>query len=186
MKAGEVWLNLGCGSKRRPKWTGVDRVWTDAVDYVHDLNHGPWPWATGSIQRILAEDVFEHVDDPVLFMTECWRLLQVGGPLFIKTPHYLHRDAFTDPTHKRFPTEHTFDYWVPGAGLFELHNAAYGGVGFMPGPLTVQDGCILVTLHKAARTDWPSIAEGIKAGGGVLPGYPRRHIPEVPPVPDVP
>jgi SAM-dependent methyltransferase len=170
----------------------VDRVWTAAVDYVHDLDQGPWPWADGSIERILAKDVFEHVSDPVLFMTECHRLLQLGGPLFLKTPHYLHRDAFTDPTHRRFPTEHTFDYWVPGTALFELHNAAYGGVGFMPGPLTVQDGCILLTLYKASAADWPHIRHGISEGGGVLPGFPRQNlhptadVPDVLSIPDVP
>lgn len=141
-------LNLGAGGDRRDGWTGVDRAECPGADIVHDLDRGPWPFEDGSVERILAKDVFEHVDNPILFMTECWRILEYGGPLFLRTPHYKHRDAYTDPTHRRFPTEHTFDYWIPGRTLFELHNTAYGGVSFTSGPMHVGGGAIEVTLFK--------------------------------------
>lgn len=145
-------LNLGCGGDRREGWFGVDRAPGPAVDLVYDLDRGPWlPWGDRSVSRILARDVFEHVADPILFMTQCWRILEWGAPLFIKTPHYLHRDAYTDPTHKRFPTEHTFDYWIPGRQLYRLHGAAYGPAWFQAGPMQVQDGAIQVTLFKTAQ-----------------------------------
>jgi len=144
-------VNLGCGSDRRDGWTGVDRAKTPAVDIVHDLDTGPWPFEDNSVERILAKDVFEHVADPILFMTECWRILEPNGVLFLRTPHWKHRDAYTDPTHRRFPTESTFDYWIPGRTLWQLHNVAYGGVSFQAGALSVSGGAIEVELFKDAH-----------------------------------
>jgi hypothetical protein len=173
-------LNLGCGQSRMESWTGVDRVAGPAVDLVHDLDVGPWPWGDESVERILASDVFEHVGDAVMFMVECHRVLEDNSPLFIKTPHYLHRDAYTDPTHRRFPTEHTFDYWVPGTQLYEQGNAAYGAVGFRPGPLWVGNGSIQLTLFKANPREYRHIAAGVHLSGGI----PRD--PNSPPIPSVP
>jgi predicted SAM-dependent methyltransferase len=147
-----VRLNLGCGSRTMEGWVNVDHAEIPGVDVVWDLDAGPWPWADGAVSRIEARDVFEHVTDPILFMTECHRVLEAGGQLFIRTPFYLSPDAFTDPTHKRFPTEHTFDYWVPGTLLFEHHNRAYGGVSFLRKSLEIVDGQQEIILWKVARS----------------------------------
>lgn len=151
-------VNLGCGSDRRDGWTGLDRAAGPAVDIVHDLDQGPWPFKDGSVEAILAKDVFEHVADPILFMTECWRVLQPEGSLFIRTPHWRHRDAYTDPTHRRFPTESTFDYWIPGQLLHHLHNAAYGGVSFKLDGLDVISGAINVSLFKLSNENSARLA----------------------------
>jgi SAM-dependent methyltransferase len=85
----------------------------------------------------------------VLFLRECHRILAPRGELAIKTPHWSHRDAFTDPTHKRFPTEHTFDYWVRGTVLWQHHNKAYGGFYFdRPRPPIINNGAMYVHLIK--------------------------------------
>lgn len=158
-------LNLGSGSRPLSGWLNVDIADTGKVDYVWDLDApGHWPFVTpykegyqgsaldsdlaGKVDQIVAKDVFEHLADPIHFMVQCHRALRTGGQLFIRTPHYLHRDAFTDPTHKRFPTEHTFDYWIPGTLLFNEHNAAYGAVSFNRGHMAVGGGAIDITLIK--------------------------------------
>ncbi len=141
-------VNLGCGSDYREGWIGVDRVKIPGVDIVHDLDTGPWPFHDDSVEEILARDVFEHVADPVMFMTECWRILQPMGLLHIKTPHWKHRDAYTDPTHKRFPTEHSFDYWLPGTILHSLHGKAYGDVNFGQDSMHITVGAIHLKLIK--------------------------------------
>lgn len=146
-------LNLGCGADRRDGWVGVDLFEGPTVDVVHNLNVGPWPWATDSVDMILARHIFEHVDDPVLFMAECWRILRPAGALLIETPHWKSRDAFTDPTHKRFPTEHTFDYWIEGTFLREHHGQAYGKVAFDMQNLHIQSGTIFVSLFKTTPED---------------------------------
>lgn len=123
-------INLGAGSATLAGWVNVDRVSLPGVQCVHNLDIGPWPFVGDQADQILAKDIFEHVTDPILFMTECHRILKPGGALFILAPYYQGRDAYTDPTHKRFPTEHTFDYWIPGTALYNANNAAYGAVAF--------------------------------------------------------
>lgn len=123
-------LNLGAGSRRIDGYVNVDRVSIPGIDVVWDLDTGPWPWADGEVSAIVAKDVFEHVNEPILFMTECHRVLRDDGRLSITTPFFGHVSAFTDPTHKRFPTPFTFDYWVPGTVYYQEHNAAYGAVAF--------------------------------------------------------
>ena len=118
-------LNLGCGSLPEPGYINVDAVAQDAVDVVQDLDSFPWPWPDGAIERIRAFDVFEHVDDPLGFMRESHRVLRKGGVLDIHTTHWKSRNAYTDPTHKRYNTEETFDYWVPGTYLHGRYGAAY-------------------------------------------------------------
>lgn len=123
-------LNLGAGGYQPPGYVHVDRAAVPGINVVHDLDAAPWPWLDSSVDEIMAKDVFEHVDDPVTFMTECHRVLRTGGTLRMQTPHWRSEQAFTDPTHKRFPTEFTWDYWIPGTILYEASNAAYGGVAF--------------------------------------------------------
>ena len=141
-------LTLGAGSALLTGWINLDRVRLPGIDVVHDLDVGPWPFESGSIDQIMAKDVFEHVADPVLFMTECHRILRPGAGLFIQCPYYKGRDAYTDPTHKRFPTEHTFDFWTPGTVLYNANNAAYGAVAFRRQSLEVSRETIVVNLLK--------------------------------------
>lgn len=145
-------LNLGSGSQpRTPGVVNVDLVALPAVDVVHDLDVLPWPWDDASVKAIGAQDVFEHVADPVGFMTESHRVLESGGTLHIKSPHFRHQDAFTDPTHRRFCTPHTWDYWIKGTDLYALHNAAYSRGGYCAFALDsrqVFNGSIFIQFHK--------------------------------------
>jgi len=128
----------------------VDRIAAPGVDLIHDLDVAPWPWGDGSVEGISARDVFEHVTDPVLFMRECHRVLIPGGDLWIRTPNVFlsPSDAFTDPTHRRFPTWNTFDYWIEGTPYYEAQNQAYGGVSFTLAYRGADDGSMVVTLIK--------------------------------------
>lgn len=140
-------INLGCGSDIAPGYVNLDRVAGPGVEVVHDLDRLPWPFEDDSADFLLATDVFEHVSDAIGFMTECHRILMPNCHLRLHTPHWRSADAFTDPTHKRFPTEHTFDYWIPGTVLSK-HNAAYGGVWFDLVALQPDGGSMDVILAK--------------------------------------
>lgn len=120
-------LNLGCGQKRLGGYVNVDISPAVSPDIVHDLDVGPWPFESGAASHILADSVFEHVSDPILFMAECHRVLEPGGILELIVPHYESPDAFTDPTHKRFCTPNTFDYWIKGTLLYDNAGLAMGG-----------------------------------------------------------
>ena len=118
-------LNLGCGADIDPDMVNADIVALPGVDVVTDLDK-PWPWKDGSAGYIKASHVFEHLADPLLFMAEAWRVLVPGGLLDIRVPYWKHPFAFTDPTHRRFCTEMTWDYWVPGRDLHTAYGAGFG------------------------------------------------------------
>lgn len=124
-------LNVGSGTQALDGYVNCDIADVPGVDCVFDLDIAPWPFDDASVEEVVALDVFEHVSEPITFMCEAWRVLVPDGLLRIRVPHWKGENAYTDPTHKRFPTEFTFDYWVPGTVFYENHNPAYGGVAFL-------------------------------------------------------
>ena len=145
-------LNLGAGSVIRDGWVNVDIAPLPGVDVVWDLDVAPWPWPDGAARAIEAKDIFEHLARPVQFMTEAHRVLRAGGQLHIRAPHWLSPDAWTDPTHRRAVTEHTWDFWIAnGNPHYEANNAAYGGVEFDLCRRLVDRGAVDITLRKPAR-----------------------------------
>lgn len=118
-------LNLGAGSMPEEGWHNVDMMPLAGIDTVHDLNVVPWPWNDGVAEEVKAIDVFEHVDNPLEFMAEVWRVLQPGAEVYIHTSYHGEVGSFTDPTHKRFCTLNTFDYWVPGTYFNQRYGPAY-------------------------------------------------------------
>lgn len=99
---------------------------------IHDLDVLPWPFDDESVTEIFGQDIFEHVNNPVGFMCECARILKPDGVLHLRTNHWKSESAYTDPTHKRFCTERTFDYWIRGTEYNIKYGAAYtrGGPEF--------------------------------------------------------
>ena len=115
-------INLGAGSDIQPGWVNHDIVELPSINSVHDLDVYPWPWPDGSVSRIRAFDVFEHVWHPDEFIRECWRVLRPGGVLDMHTvgvmtdargntrvsPNY-----WRDPDHKRACDPQSLDYFCP-------------------------------------------------------------------------
>jgi SAM-dependent methyltransferase len=117
-------LNLGCGPAAMEGFVNVDWVAWPGVDVIADLDK-PWPFDDSSAEFVLASHVFEHLDNPVHFMTEAWRVLGTSGVLQVCVPYFKHQNSFADPTHKRHCTEHTFDYWIDGAPYHIQYGAGY-------------------------------------------------------------
>lgn len=120
-------LNLGAGYDKIPGFLNVDIAPLEGVDVVWDLDQPKWPWDDGAADRVRAYDIFEHVENPLLFMRECHRILRPGGIADIRTCYWKSENAFTDPTHKRFPTFRTFEYWVKGTEFNIKYGPAYTG-----------------------------------------------------------
>lgn len=125
-------LNLGCGlaADLSEGVINVDCVPLPGVSMVWDLDDHPWPWESAGFAEVRAIQVFEHLADPVAFMVDAHRVLAPGGLLALTTPYYRSDNAFTDPTHRRFCTLRSWDYWIAGTPLWAQFNAAYGGVSF--------------------------------------------------------
>lgn len=105
-------IDLGCGSNKANGHVGIDitKVGTQA-DIVHDLNIYPYPFENESVEEIFCSHFIEHVDDLILFMNECWRILKKGGEITFIAPYYTSYRAWADPTHKRSISEATFFYY---------------------------------------------------------------------------
>lgn len=145
-------VNLGSGQKPIAGAVNVDIVAMPGVDLVHDVDVHPWPFADDTVDEVHALHLFEHVDDPLGFMAEAWRVLAVGGLLRLEVPHWKSQNAYTDPTHRRYCTEDTFRYWVPDTWLFWVGGIAYHrGCLFDEVANTVRSGDLVVELRKRRR-----------------------------------
>ncbi|MFZ4431577.1 MAG: methyltransferase domain-containing protein [Microthrixaceae bacterium] len=150
---GALTLHLGCGPVPMPNAVNVDKIAIGGVDVVHDLDVTPWPFDAGQFQEVKAQHLFEHVADPVAFMAECWRVLRPGGLLLLRVPHYQSEQAYTDPTHVRFCTLHTFDYWCRGTDLYHQYGSqmARGGYIYDYEIRVVTEGDVIAVLRKVVE-----------------------------------
>lgn len=120
-------LHLGCGLTKIENAVNHDRTLHSAhVNVAHDLDVFPWPWSSGAFDLIVAHDVVEHLRCEVCeWLDEMWRILSAGGRADIRVPDYRHENAFTDPTHRRFFTHRSFDYWDKSKELHHKYGCYY-------------------------------------------------------------
>ena len=82
-------LNVGSGGRGLPGWINMDATSNHHDQYcTHDLRR-PLPLADGSVRRIMAEHVLEHLDfvhDVPIVFREFHRVLQPGGTLRVVVP----------------------------------------------------------------------------------------------------
>jgi SAM-dependent methyltransferase len=92
-------LNLGCGEYKKPGFINVDHAAAVKPDVVSNLDAFPYPFRDQSFRAIEADHVLEHLSDPFRAMRELHRILEVGGTLVVRVPHFSR--GFTHPEHKR-------------------------------------------------------------------------------------
>lgn len=108
-------LNLGAGHDILPNAVNHDVTkHRPEIDVVHDLNVLPWPWPDNTFDTIVAKSVFEHLQITLIeAMDECWRILQLGGVLFVKVPYWQGEQAWMDPQHRWRWAPNVFDWFDP-------------------------------------------------------------------------
>jgi len=114
-----VKLNLGASDDHRDGYLCVDMVpQCIKCGYMSADLRDDWPWESGSVDEILAKDVFEHIPQVYQFfqinqsfrwdrvrygiihvMNEAHRVLRPGGRLEIIVPCYPGIAPICDPTH---------------------------------------------------------------------------------------
>ena len=105
-------LDMGCGNHKIPGAVGIDFVKIKGVDIVHNLNKIPYPFKKNSFDVIYANQVLEHLEPPLdNILGELCRICKPEGRIKILVPHAMSVGAFGDPTHKKFFTWFTFDYF---------------------------------------------------------------------------
>jgi len=104
-------LHLGCGKSKLPGHIGIDISRQAGVDIICDLQRVPWPFKDSCADECVLVNLLEHLPNTVQVMEELWRVSKPMGLVCILVPYYNSPGAFQDPTHVRFFTERTFDYF---------------------------------------------------------------------------
>ena len=128
-------LHIGSGKSYLPGWFNVDILESSQPDAILDLSQpielpahlscatvGPVELRPDSVQFIYANNVLEHVGDLTRLMTNCLRLLQLGGQMLVEVPYEHAPSAWQDPTHVRAFNENSWMYyaeWFWYLGWFE-------------------------------------------------------------------
>ncbi len=105
-------LNLGCGRDIRTDCVNVDAISLPGVDIVHDLRKLPLPFPDGRFEKIYCLSVIEHIPDYISLIRDLHRLLEDGGLLHLRVPHFSAAIAYEDPQHVRYFTSATFDFFT--------------------------------------------------------------------------
>jgi len=104
-------LHLGCGNDYKEGFINVDGSADVKPDKVWNLEQSPLPFESDSVEEIVANHVLEHVHNFVPLMHDLHRICRANARIHIKTPFYSAWGQFNDPTHVRFFTPFTFNYF---------------------------------------------------------------------------
>jgi ubiquinone/menaquinone biosynthesis C-methylase UbiE len=123
-------LNLGCGNHRIEGFLGVDKLKTSAADIIYNLSIFPYPFHNNSIEEVTLYHILEHLPDTIEVMNEIWRICKNEAKVRIIVPYYNSPGACHDPTHVRFFTERTFDYFTEDGTTFSSEYNYYSFARF--------------------------------------------------------
>lgn len=123
-------LHLGCGKNHLNGFVNIDKSEEVDPDLVLDLEEGKLPFANNSVEEIKVDQVLEHIHNLIPLLNECHRVLTRNGVIQIAVPNAVFIQAFQDPTHVRFFTDQTFNYWYEGHPYYEQYGKSYGITGF--------------------------------------------------------
>lgn len=104
-------LNLGCGTDIRSGYCNIDCADIPGVDMVIDFEKCLLPHGDGSVSKILCYNLLEHLETTTL-LKEAHRVLKIGGEMHIVVPHFTSASMYTDPTHKKFFSIETFEFFT--------------------------------------------------------------------------
>lgn len=106
-------LHLGCGNDYKKGYVNCDMSKEVNPDKVVNLEK-KLPFKNNSVDEIIANHVLEHIHNFIPLMHELHRVCKKNAVIKIKTPFYAAWGQFNDPTHVRFFTPFTFNYFKKG------------------------------------------------------------------------
>lgn len=85
-------VNLGCGRDYREGYINIDKkpgLGNRQVDIEDGL-----PFPDNSVERIIAKDVLEHIENLEYVVSEMYRVCRGGALIFVQVPYYRTDNAF--------------------------------------------------------------------------------------------
>lgn len=107
-------LDIGCGSKKREGFHGVDQYPMPGVDTVMKIGKDAWPFEDDSVEEAHSSHFIEHLtaNERVHFYNELCRVLKKGAKATIIVPHWGSNRAYGDPTHQWPPVSEMSFYYL--------------------------------------------------------------------------
>jgi len=102
-------LNFGSGKDIKNGYVNADISPFKGVDKIFDFNIFPYPFSENEFEEILADNVFEHLEDIPQVMKELHRISKPGGEVRIIVPYYNCYGAASDVTHKHYFSHLSFE-----------------------------------------------------------------------------
>jgi hypothetical protein len=119
--------DLGCGKTPRRGFVGIDKAGGEGVvewDLEHGLSlGGRYPFV------VIADNIFEHINNLIPLLNDCHKVLSLAaGRLHVTVPNAIvsPEAAFSDPTHVRYFTPQTFDYFNGAHPRWQEYGQQYG------------------------------------------------------------
>ena len=106
----KIKLNIGAGKEKREGYITLDSSPQVNPDVLANLEK-KLPFKDNSFDEIIGNHILEHINNLNGLMKELNRISKKGAIIKIRVPFYLSVGAFMDPTHKRFFTPFTMDYF---------------------------------------------------------------------------
>jgi len=103
-------LDIGCGINKKKGYMGVDVFPFKGVDFVCNLEK-PLPIRDNCIYKIHSYHSLEHIENLTELIKELERICKNDAEIEIYIPYFRSSGAFQDPTHRKFFTWLTFDYF---------------------------------------------------------------------------
>jgi predicted SAM-dependent methyltransferase len=104
-------LNLGCGEDYKEGWVNLDIVQGVKADVYADIGK-KLPFKDNTFEYVFISHVLEHVNNLTGLMAELKRICKEGAIINIRVPHASSICSYQDPTHVRFFTYLTADYFT--------------------------------------------------------------------------
>ncbi len=117
MKDEKKILDIGCGMFKANNAIGIDFNPDTHADVVHDLESFPYPFEGDFFDEVHCNHVLEHLHDLMGVMKEIHRIGKPGCKVKVAMPYWSSHRAFVDPTHVRYFTENTFEYFTDKSSM---------------------------------------------------------------------
>jgi len=144
-----VMLDLGCGKRVRRGFVGID---TAGGGDVIRANLETGLAFDDPVDVIVADNLLEHLHRIIPLLNDCHEALLPRGRMHITVPNVLASPeaAFSDPTHVRYFTPATWDYFDIGNARWREYGTQYGILPWRVVYVRERDGRFLDVMMRPA------------------------------------